>query len=176
MISFQCSFNILSQFFKNTITGHITGIALVSDSRTNEIYHNNFIDNYQHAYAPCYNTWDDGYPSGGNYWDAYNGEDHYSGPDQNEAGSDGIGDTPYNIPGRIPPDQDRYPLMEPYGLIPGDLDLDGDVDQSDLSILLSAWDSYPDDPNWNSWADIDDDGHVYHSDLGILLANWGYGT
>jgi parallel beta-helix repeat protein len=52
------------------------------------------------------NTWDDGYPSGGNYWSDYTGVDLKSGSHQNETGSDEIGDTPYN--------QDNYPLMRPY--------------------------------------------------------------
>jgi len=59
---------------------------------------------------------------------------------------------------------------------PGDLDGDGDVDHSDLGILLAAWCSHEGDPNWNADADIDGDGHVGHSDLGTLLANWGCGT
>ncbi|MGD8505569.1 MAG: PKD domain-containing protein [Candidatus Bathyarchaeota archaeon] len=53
-------------------------------------------------------TWDDGYPSGGNHWDDYAGVDFYSGPFQNETGSDGIGDPPYSV-------GDRYPLMKPWG-------------------------------------------------------------
>ena len=56
------------------------------------------------------NTWDNGYPSGGNYWSDYTGNDSFSGPNQDLPGSDGIGDTPYNITGYTPNDQDRYPL------------------------------------------------------------------
>jgi hypothetical protein len=43
------------------------------------------------------NIWDDGYPSGGNYWSDYTGLDFYRGAYQNESGNDGIGDVPYNI-------------------------------------------------------------------------------
>ena len=37
--------------------------------------------------------------------------DLYRGSDQDELGSDGIGDTPHSIPGNV----DNYPLMKPYG-------------------------------------------------------------
>jgi len=57
------------------------------------------------------NIWDDGYPSGGNYWSDYNGTDLFSGPYQNITGSDGIGDTPYVIDEN---NRDRYPLMKPW--------------------------------------------------------------
>jgi hypothetical protein len=53
------------------------------------------------------NRWDNSYPSGGNYWSDYTGFDLYSGPYQNETGSDGIGDTPYVIDAD---NQDNYPL------------------------------------------------------------------
>jgi len=52
---------------------------------------------------------------GGNYWSDYTGLDLYSGPNQNETGSDGIGDTPYIIPnywGDDTGDQDNYPLVD----------------------------------------------------------------
>ncbi len=54
------------------------------------------------------NVWDDGYPSGGNYWSDYACVDLYGGPYHNETGSDGIGDTLYVIDAN---NQDRYPLM-----------------------------------------------------------------
>jgi parallel beta-helix repeat protein len=54
--------------------------------------------------------WNASYPVGGNYWTGYTGVDDYSGPGQNVAGSDGIGDTPYALDGAT----DRYPLMTPW--------------------------------------------------------------
>lgn len=56
------------------------------------------------------NIWDDGYPSGGNFWSDYTGTDNFSGPGQDIPGSDGIGDTPYAFVGA----QDNYPLMRPF--------------------------------------------------------------
>ncbi|MCK4366985.1 MAG: right-handed parallel beta-helix repeat-containing protein [Thermoplasmata archaeon] len=79
----------------------------------NRIYHNNLIGNARQAYDfNGDNDWDDGYPSGGNYWSDYAGVDQKSGPNQNEGGSDGIGDTPYDdISGGA--SQDRYPFVKP---------------------------------------------------------------
>ena len=90
------------------------GVSLVS-SDVNEVYHNNFIDNSGQAYDDTdTNQWDNGYPSGGNYWSDYTGLDLYNGPDQDIPGSDGIGDDPYVIDSDS---QDNYPLTEPT-LIP----------------------------------------------------------
>ena len=110
----------LADSFANTISGnHIMnnqeGVALFS-SENNTIYHNNFIDNTQQVHilpSGYFNIWDNGYPSGGNYWSDYNGIDFYSGPYQNETGSDGIGDIPYVIGEN---NQDNYPFMEPSPL------------------------------------------------------------
>ena len=87
----------------NNIANNGYGIWLIYSSNYNSIFHNNFIDNTVQAYSSdSTNVWDDGYPSGGNYWSNYTGVD---------ADGDGIGDTPYVI------DQnnvDRYPLMGPF--------------------------------------------------------------
>jgi len=54
------------------------------------------------------NRWDGGYPGGGNYWSDYTGVDLFSGPLQDQPGSDGIGDTPYVVDADS---ADRYPRM-----------------------------------------------------------------
>ena len=81
-------------------------------SNNNIIYHNNFVNSTK-AYVEekAYNNvWDQGYPSGGNYWSDYTGVDVKSGPCQNEVCNDGIGDTPYIIDEN---NVDRYPLIKP---------------------------------------------------------------
>jgi len=97
----------------NSIANNGDGLVLAY-SLDNMIYHNNFIDNSQQTNivtAGYGNVWDNGYPSGGNYWSNYTGADLYRGASQNETGSDGIGDTPYVIDGN---NKDNYPLMKPY--------------------------------------------------------------
>jgi parallel beta-helix repeat protein len=80
-----------------------------------EIYHNDLIDNICQAMDfEGTNTWDDGYPSGGNYWSDYAGTDIRSGPGQDQPFSDGIGDTSYGFEEGM----DRYPLMRPWGTPP----------------------------------------------------------
>jgi parallel beta-helix repeat protein len=87
----------------NTITKNKIGIKICCASHTNIIYHNNFKDNDENANDENSNTWHNGYPSGGNYWDDYNGTDE---------DGDGIGDTSYLIPGGY--NLDKYPLMAPW--------------------------------------------------------------
>jgi len=89
--------------YGNTLRDHIYGLEAGLSSNNNKIYHNNLYNNDQNAKDECTNTWDDGYPSGGNYWDDYNGNDN---------NGDGIGDTPYNVPGGS--NKDRYPLMNQW--------------------------------------------------------------
>ena len=60
--------------------------------------------------------WDNGQIDGGNYWEGYNGTDAFSGPNQDQPGSDGIGDTPVPIPGG--PSEDGFPLMAPKIMTP----------------------------------------------------------
>jgi len=105
--------------FGNDLVANRDGIHLL-DSSDNLIYHNNFLNNTRQVYdlawtnpgiQPSRNTWDWGYPSGGNYWSDYSGVDKKSGTNQDRHGSDGIGDTPYVIDENK---QDNYPLIRPF--------------------------------------------------------------
>jgi parallel beta-helix repeat protein len=85
----------------------------LSDSSNNLIYHNNFTSNEIQPSSSdnSPNAWDSGYPFGGNYWSDQHGNDTFSGSNQNETGSDGICDTPYDI---VANNRDKYPLMSPW--------------------------------------------------------------
>jgi parallel beta-helix repeat protein len=103
-----------STIYGNTITNSNYGVYLYGGSSNNKFYHNHFIDNIQQVYieAPSYaNFWDNGYPSGGNYWSDYRDVDKYSGPYQNETGSDGIWDHPYVIDEN---NRDNYPIVPEF--------------------------------------------------------------
>jgi hypothetical protein len=56
------------------------------------------------------NQWNASYPDGGNFWSDYNGVDLLSGSDQDQEGSDGIGDTLFTIEGGS--NNDYFPLIE----------------------------------------------------------------
>jgi predicted outer membrane repeat protein len=60
-------------------------------------------------------------------------------------------------------------------ICPGDVDGDGDTDQSDLGILLVSYEKPPGDPLFDPRADLSGDGVVGQPDLGILLANYACG-
>lgn len=112
-----CGIKLMHDTDSNQIVNNYVSsnqIGLVQDmTGINEIYHNSFINNQKQVVQEraSVNVWDNGYPSGGNYWSDYNGTDMYSGPYQNLTGSDGIGDTPYIINGN---NIDHYPLMKPW--------------------------------------------------------------
>jgi parallel beta-helix repeat protein len=97
----------LEMSFENTLKGNTAndnyqGFSL-EECNGNLFFHNTLINNtIQVGGFPGYtNTWDDDYPSGGNYWSDYEGAD---------TNGDGIGDTPYVID---EDNVDRFPLMAP---------------------------------------------------------------
>jgi len=106
-----------SSIYCNNITDNLYGFGIWDSVRDNLFYHNNFICNTLHVHFPIWipeiyeNVWNNGYPSGGNYWSNHNQTDSHSGPYQNGIGSDGIGDTPHVIDEY---NADNYPLMNPW--------------------------------------------------------------
>jgi parallel beta-helix repeat protein len=129
---------------KNNITANTEyGIQLSTYSDDNRIFHNKFMGNGIQASVEGSggNMWNDGYPSGGNYWGDYAGVDVMRGQYQNETGSDGIGDTPYVIDAN---NTDHYPSMGifsefnvtlPYGIT----ESVSVVSNSTVSNLKLAW-------------------------------------
>ncbi|MGD0977557.1 MAG: NosD domain-containing protein [Candidatus Bathyarchaeia archaeon] len=105
-------YSVNNTLAKNNLTGNNQfGIQLINVSG-NFIYHNNFADNTQEVQSTnSSNTWDNGYPSGGNYWSGYTDVDLFKGLNQNVPGSDGIWDHPYVIDAN---NTDHYPLVNPW--------------------------------------------------------------
>ena len=92
-------------FSNNTIASNGKGIEI--DFSNSKFYHNNIINNgiQVNIYTSTFSiAWDDGYPSGGNYWSDYTGVD---------ANGDSIGDTSYVINGN---NKDNYPFMNPSSI------------------------------------------------------------
>ena len=100
-----------NSIINNTIMNNTDFGVHVLDANQNEVSGNDFLWNGIQAYSStANNTFDAGYPAGGNYWSDYSGADMYSGPYQNMTGSDGIGDTPYTFDDDS---LDYYPFVYP---------------------------------------------------------------
>src|SRR5206468_1468249 len=95
----------------NTLLGN--GVGLWIGGSETFVHHNDFINNSQQVDSArgTNHSWDDGYPSGGNFWSDYTGIDVCRGPLQDDCtGGDGNGDTPRAVNAT---ETDRYPLMQP---------------------------------------------------------------
>lgn len=106
-----------------TLTKETTSF-ISTDNGNFQVYHNNFVNievntggaflfiiSYPQQTTDSSPTWDNGYPSGGNYWSDY--ASRY--PNATEIGSSGIGNTPY-VSSLAPVVVDRYPLIAPYNI------------------------------------------------------------
>jgi len=132
---------ILVESSKNTIIennitlNHRYGLELVSSNNT--IFNNSFEGNARtpqvYASGSTGNSWDNGYPSGGNYWSDY--ETRY--PDASEIDGSGIWNIPYVIDEN---NQDNYPLVNPWTPTPPEfigtvyIRTDGSIDPPDAPI------------------------------------------
>ena len=100
------------------------------------VYHNNFLCASSWCDTPTdyqgtNNLWDNGYPSGGNFWWNYPGVDNCSGPQQNVCPDpDGIGDTAFG--------HDRYPLMKPYPVQTSDPQVQQTINFDGMTVSLSG--------------------------------------
>jgi parallel beta-helix repeat protein len=111
-----------NEFFGNSFSFNQDGLKIIW-CQDNVIYNNNFIANLNsHAFEDAAtNQWYTDYPIGGNYWDDHPGaSDDFQGPNQDQAGSDGIIDQGFPLGGLYPYDilvsnnQDIYPWKSPF--------------------------------------------------------------
>jgi len=99
---------IIGNYIANNGNGtHIVSPPFGAASSNNLFYHNSFVNNTRQIYIEkgfaipdSINVWDNGYPSGGNYW-----SDYYF---LNDNDGDGIGDVAYAIDVN---NLDYYPIM-----------------------------------------------------------------
>lgn len=110
---------------ENNITSH-NPMVFQTDYGGFQVYHNNFYNmgttntlvlmTNPNATDADFPPWDNGYPSGGNYWSDYT--TRY--PNATEIGDSGIGDIPYNVTtSPLTPNLtvlDRYPLLSPFNI------------------------------------------------------------
>ena len=97
-----------NELIGNNISSNYIGIQL-ANSQHNEIFHNHLTNNTHQVNIEGVldNSWDNDYPSGGNYWSDY--KNRYS--NATELDDLGIWDTPYVIDWN---NQDNYPLIPEF--------------------------------------------------------------
>ena len=143
----------------NTAADNNCGISLLGSSN-NTIYHNNLINNINYnAHDERTNQWDSG--SAGNYYSDYTGTDN---------NTDGIGDTPHQIPGGG--STDRFPLMQSWTPPQkGDLNGDGFITPADaaIALVIAAGGSASCDPATFAAADVSGDNCVTSLDALMIL-------
>uniref|UniRef100_A0A7C4RXS1 Periplasmic copper-binding protein NosD beta helix domain-containing protein n=1 Tax=Fervidobacterium pennivorans TaxID=93466 RepID=A0A7C4RXS1_FERPE len=99
-------------FIANVIESNKHGIQIADvESQFNLFYYNNFINNTDNDFFSFASNYylDNGYPSGGNFWDKLTYKDLKHGVNQNEEGPDGLHDEGYQ--------DDKYPLINPIRIV-----------------------------------------------------------
>jgi parallel beta-helix repeat protein len=149
----------------NTFRGNRFGIYSDVSFGDSQIYHNDFLNNIANACDWEENIWDNGYPSGGNYWSNF---------DQTSEGAydddgDGIADSACSI--SCGDNQDRYPFMNPHHtpLIPGDANKDWLINTGDVIYLINYLFRDGPAPDPLAAGDCDGDGVVGTGDVVYLL-------
>jgi hypothetical protein len=117
----------------NAIANSNIGVRLAdAASQGNRIYHNSFENNTRQVSSlGGTNFFDNGYPSGGNYWDNYVSVDVKSGPSQSQDGSDGIFDQGFEF--------DDYPLVNPLTSIGFEVAGQEFIVEVSSDFLLTEW-------------------------------------
>ncbi|MDD1752758.1 MAG: hypothetical protein LUQ38_06705, partial [Methanotrichaceae archaeon] len=101
----------VNAIYGNNATDNVHGIRM-DKCRNNIIYGNDFVRNKINAYEnSSHNIWNTTF---GNFYSDYRGEDY---------NRDGIGDTPYDLPGGDSDSADSKPLMHPF--VPSTIDMKG---------------------------------------------------
>ena len=150
--STQIKYNMV--YLNNIDSNGQYGMYIIGGTE-NTIYHNNFINNNGggiQAYDGGDSQWDNGYPSGGNYWSDYTGMDMLSGSSQDQPGADSIGDTPYTFSSN----QDNYPLMYPWG---------HPIHTNEYPYVTS----YINDPSPTIWVHVTDDSAIDLSSIDLYV-------
>jgi len=146
----------------NVLWGSYYGLRLIASSGI-VATQNSFALNSAQVSGKDRETWDAGYPSGGNYWSDYGGTDDCSGVLQDICpDADGIGDTAYSVSNA---GIDRYPTVRPFNAPPLPLAasftvLPASGDTSSFFVLNASASSDPSGPDSGilvRW-DFDGDG------------------
>jgi 5'-nucleotidase/UDP-sugar diphosphatase len=139
----------------NTVANSTLGGVYLERANNNLIYHNNLLYNTPQAETSnSTNTWDNGYPSGGNYWSDYLAR--Y--PNATEIDGSGIWNTTYVIDAN---NTDRYPLMSIRGI----------HDMAVISLIISKTfigEGYP----ANISVTVQNHGSLTEAFDIIIYANW----